>query len=622
MTETLNVFILAAGFGERLLPITSYIPKPLLPVAGKPVLQLILDRISELPLKHIGMNLHHKKTAIKEWLNCSTFRDKVRLFEEVQILGTGGALKNAERFLSEGMFLVHNADILSDTSLLRLLEEHKASGNLATLAVHDFSEFNNVSIDSEGLLTGVGNRVVRKSSEVRKVAFTGIAVYNREFLSFLPDGASSVVGAWINAAESGRIVGTHDVSGCYWTDIGTPPAYASAVIDKMRSEGETVYIHPSSQGCRNAMIDGYVVIEEGCTIHEGVSIRNCIVLPGGILGTNRSYKNCIVGQNLELALNEEEIVQSSGSDHMILIGTGGSDRKYFRVREGKGSLVIARYGHDDQDFHRHLHYTDFFMKHNAPVPKLLRADEVRMEAAFEDLGDLSLYSWLKCGRTGEEVETIYRKVIDIALMIHTVMTEHVSECPMLGERVFDYEHLRWETHYFMENFVGSVRNMKVGDTSRIEDEFQTLAAHVDSFPKTVMHRDFQSQNIMITRGMPRLIDYQGARIGPPAYDIASLLWDPYYRIEGEVRERLINYYTGKMRGHGVQDFDTEGFRDMLLSCRIQRHMQALGAYGYLSMVGGKRYFLKHVEEGLRLLKEDMILAKKEYPSIYELVLEL
>jgi NDP-sugar pyrophosphorylase family protein len=621
MTEPLNVFILAAGFGERLLPVTSYIPKPLLPIAGRPVLQTILERVSALPLKHIGMNLHHKKNAIKEWLNSSTFRGKVRLFEEDQILGTGGALKNAEGFLSGGMFLVHNADIVSDIDLVQLIEAHRTSGNVATLAVHDFPKFNTVSVDREGLLTGIGGHIIRKSSEDR-MAFTGIAVYDREFLRFLPVGASSVVDAWMTALVSDSRIGTFNVSGCYWTDIGTPPAYASAVIDKMRSEGETVYIHPSSQGCRNAEMDGYAAIEEGCTIHEGVSIRNCIVLPGGILGTNRSYKNCIVGQNLELALNEEEILQSSGPDHMILIGTGGSDRKYFRVREGKGSLVVARYGRDDQDFHRHLAYTEFLRKNGVPVPALLSANEERREAVFEDLGDLSLYSWLKCGRTGEEVETIYRKVIDIALMIHTVVTEHVSECPTLGERVFDYEHLRWETHYFMENFVGSVKNMKVGDTSRIEDEFQTLAAHVDSFPKTVMHRDFQSQNIMITKGMPRLIDYQGARIGPPAYDIASLLWDPYYRIEGEVRARLVNYYAGEMKGHGVQDFGTEGFRDMLLSCRLQRHMQAMGAYGFLSLVKGKRYFLKHVEEGLRLLKEDIILAKNEYPSIYELVLEL
>ena len=83
-----------------------------------------------------------------------------------------------------------------------------------------------------------------------------------------------------------------------------------------------------------------------------------------------------------------------------------------------------------------------------------------------------------------------------------------------------------------------------------------LAESVDSFPKAVVHRDFQSQNIMITRnGTPRLIDYQGARMGPPAYDLASILWDPYYRLEEDMRERLVCCYIEKMRAGLSSDSD-------------------------------------------------------------------
>lgn len=116
-----------------------------------------------------------------------------------------------------------------------------------------------------------------------------------------------------------------------------------------------------------------------------------------------------------------------------------------------------------------------------------------------------------------------------------------------------------------------------------------------------MHRDFQSQNIMITkRNIPKIVDYQGARIGPPAYDIASLLGDPYYRLADDMRERLLNYYIKKInvvqeeqsqsaKGHLI--ITEQEIRKSLLPCWLQRHMQALGAYGFLSKVKGKNIFL-------------------------------
>ncbi|HWR58747.1 MAG TPA: sugar phosphate nucleotidyltransferase, partial [Thermodesulfovibrionales bacterium] len=266
MTEPINIFIPAAGIGERLLPITRHIPKPLLPIAGKPVLEIILEKVSGLNLRDIGINLHHKRDALNDWISRSAFRQEVTTFTEDPILGTGGALRNAQGFLARGAFLVHNADILSDIDLGRLLDAHITSGNLATLAVHDFPQFNTVALDAMGFVKGIGELPAE-----RRVAFTGIAVYNPEFLGFLPEGASSVVDAWLAAELSGHRIGTFDVSGCYWHDIGTPSAYAAAVIDAMRSEGETVFIHPSVEGCRNAQMDGYVILEKQCRLPKGVS---------------------------------------------------------------------------------------------------------------------------------------------------------------------------------------------------------------------------------------------------------------------------------------------------------------------------------------------------------------
>ncbi len=152
MNDVINIFIPAAGTGERLRPITDHIPKPLVPVLGKPVLQHVLEKVSSLPFNKIGINIHHKKEAVEEWVSHCRLKEKIILFPEKTILGTGGALKNAEGFLKEGSFLVHNSDVLSDIDTVRLLEHHRSSGNLATLAVHDYPEFNNLFVDEKGFL--------------------------------------------------------------------------------------------------------------------------------------------------------------------------------------------------------------------------------------------------------------------------------------------------------------------------------------------------------------------------------------------------------------------------------------------------------------------------------------
>ncbi|KAF0144272.1 MAG: hypothetical protein FD156_1957 [Nitrospirae bacterium] len=621
---SLKIFLPAAGLGERLRPVTYHIPKPLLPILGRPLIEITLKKFSAVSSARIGINLHYKPEMIKEWIKSSVYADRAELFPEDPILGTGGALKNAEGFLSDSHFLVHNADILSDIDFVQLIGTHLASENIATLATHDYPKYNNVVIDDNGYVIDVenpGTSTPNPDRLARKVAYTGIAVYSPEIFKFLPDGVSHATVAWLAAAKAGHKVQALDFTGCYWNDIGTPASYASAIIDALRDSGETVYIHPSVKKCSSAEIDGYIIIEEGNELGQNVSLRNCVVLPSSL--PQGVFENCILGPDFKIALNESEILRSSND--AILIGTGGSNRNYYRIKKDKNTAVLMKCREGDADYHRHIEYTNFFLKHNIPVPQLIEATPEKMSAIFEDLGDISLYSWLRCKREDEAIEKMYRKVLDIAAQIHTSATANVSECPMLQNRIFDYEHYRWETGYFTERFVKGVRNTKPKNLSALEDEFHKLASKADSYPKTVIHRDFQSQNIMIHKGIPRLIDFQGARMGLPAYDIASILWDPYHRLEDAMRERLLGYYIQKINDfysplHLFTHSPTDPFT--LLLSRLQRHMQALGAYGFLSSVIGKKYFLKHIPEGLRLLKEDVVLVKNEYPELYGLVIKL
>jgi len=268
-----------------------------------------------------------------------------------------------------------------------------------------------------------------------------------------------------------------------------------------------------------------------------------------------------------------------------------------------------------------LAYTGFFARHAVPVPAMFSSDSASKRALFEDLGDTSLYAYLKLPRDTAGIESIYRAVMQSLVTIHTSATDRVAECPLLKTRIFDYDYFRWETTYFLDRFVVGLRKLAIGDRPAVDAALHRLAQGVNAAVRSIIHRDFQCQNIMIHGGVPRIIDYQGARMAPPAYDVASILWDPYHHLDDAVRERLLGYYVGEMKAHRPA-FDEKAFRQTLVGCRLQRHMQALGAYGFLAEVKGKKYFLKYVPEALALLRADIGEARQDYPELERLISSL
>ncbi len=647
-----NIFLPAAGLGERLRPVTNHLPKPLLPILGKPIIEGIAEKLTAVCDGRIGINLHWKPELIRAWAASSPWKDRITFFPENPILGTGGALKNAQSFLAGAPFIVHNSDILLDIDFSRLLEAHLSSGNTATLVCHRLPHLSNVVIDKNGQLVDVENAGESRPDPLivaDKVAYTGIAVYSPEILSFLPDGVSHATVAWIAASKAGHKVRAMDFTGSYWNDVGNPVTYARGVLDALREDGETVHVSPSAW-CGEVEMDGYFVLESGSEVTSGSKIRNCIAMPHTVV--SGTHDNEILGPDYSIALSEADmqpslhvaekkrvelsdplfarhfgIVEDSSSEQTlwsdaILIGLGGSDRRYYRVRNGGKTAVLMECRPDDPDYERHLTYTRFLEAHGVPVPALLAVDEAPKRALFEDLGDTSLYSYMKLPHETGVIEDIYQSVLDILVTMHSRVSQHIGECPTLGKRIFDYDYLRWETGYFLERFIQGLKEVCVRDVPGLQNEFHLLARKADSYSKTVIHRDFQCQNIMITAGgIPRVIDFQGARMAPPAYDVASILWDPYHLLDDGLRERLIAYYADEMN-QAAPGFNEQQFRESLLPCRLQRHMQALGAYGFLARIKGKKYFLKHVPQALRMLQEETAAAKNEYPELYELVQQL
>src|SRR4029078_4410886 len=161
---------------------------------------------------------------------------------------------------------------------------------------------------------------------------------------------------------------------------------------------------------------------------------------------------------------------------------------------------------------------------------------------------------------------------------------------------------RWEQNYFFENFLGRIFGLNEGRLRKIASlpALENIAERLAELPRVLVHRDFQSQNIIARSGHAYLIDFQGMRPGVAEYDLASLLFDPYVRFSANEREELYSYY---MERRGL--LSTPQMREILRLCAMQRLMQALGAYGFLGLVKGNRHFLAHVPAALDSLRNQI-----------------
>jgi hypothetical protein len=167
---------------------------------------------------------------------------------------------------------------------------------------------------------------------------------------------------------------------------------------------------------------------------------------------------------------------------------------------------------------------------------------------------------------------------------------------------FNSELYLWEQNYFFENCLGRLFKIEKEKLAQLASlpALQEIADRLASFPRVLVHRDFQSQNIIIRNGQAHLIDFQGMRPGLAEYDLASLLYDPYVDLPESERAELTAHYRGRQLENGIainDDFDLK-----LRLCAMQRLMQALGAYGFLGLVKGHEHFLTHVAAAMQSLQ--------------------
>jgi len=287
------------------------------------------------------------------------------------------------------------------------------------------------------------------------------------------------------------------------------------------------------------------------------------------------------------------------------LGKRGSDRTYFRIRwDGGRSAILVAYDPVRVENQYFADIAAFLSDIDVPVPRVFRHDPAACLMVMEDLGSLDLESFKDAA--WEERAPLYRKTLASVHRLHTVPAD---EFPYNRVRLMDPfgpDLYRWERDYFREHFVEGLCGIAIDPSlgEDLEKELASLAGRIDSSGHCLVHRDLQSQNVMVRGGEPFLIDFQGMRFGSLFYDLGSLLCDPYVEFpEGAVEELLSFYYDLSKR-----QSDWAEFRGRFWEASVQRLMQALGAYGFLGLKRGLKGYLDHVPAALRKLRAAAALA--------------
>jgi mannose-1-phosphate guanylyltransferase len=260
-----QAFILGAGLGTRLRPLTDVLPKPLVPLFHKPLAMWAVEACEAVGCKRFAINTHHLR---EKWEGFAADRD-VAFFHEPVLLETGGGLKNIENWLGDGSLLIHNGDIFSSMDLGKLANAHEASGDEVTLALRSSGGEKRISL-------GQSSRVEDVRSEVRGLpgthVFTGIYCVKKEFLKRLPAGeVIAVIPAFQDLVREGGI-GAVVLDEGEWMDLGDLESYLTAHRELNLQEP----VHPEA------------------VIGEGVAIRNSVIGKGARIATGARVSDSVV----------------------------------------------------------------------------------------------------------------------------------------------------------------------------------------------------------------------------------------------------------------------------------------------------------------------------------------
>jgi N-acetylmuramate 1-kinase len=282
---------------------------------------------------------------------------------------------------------------------------------------------------------------------------------------------------------------------------------------------------------------------------------------------------------------------------LIPIKKSGSERRFSRVcLPDKTSFIFMHYGTEIEENAYWADINKFLAVLDISVPQIIAQDIKQHFILLEDLGDIDL--WSQKALPWDKRSDYYIHALTQIRRLHACPLTQIPADLKLSES-YGPGLYKWEHDYFLENLVGEVCKIKPPSSllRELKEELESLSSRLQKIEPCLIHRDFQSQNIMIKDGKPVFIDFQGMRKGCLFYDLGSLICDPYVTFAAEERNELISFYYELMK----PAYSCDVFVNNFWQASAQRLMQALGAYGFLGFKKSKPAFLAHIDSGIKNL---------------------
>jgi len=300
MNTITHAFVLGAGLGRRLRPLTEDLPKPLIPIFQKPLITFALDHLIDAGLERFVINTH-KQAELFETSFCDNEYQghSVTLVHEPDLLETGGGIKNAERYLANDLFLTYSGDILTDVPLQPLIDEHFRRGNDVTLALRETGLASEVALRDQRVVD-----IANRYGIAGNLDFANIAVWNsnvfqqippRRKISFIP-----IVADWIG--KGGKIGGLVMNDG-KWFNIGSRAEYLDVHRTIIRERWTPYYVRTRDwpeRVAKSAIVDssaqlrGCSIVGENCQVGADAILEDTILWAGAQIASKSQLHGCIV----------------------------------------------------------------------------------------------------------------------------------------------------------------------------------------------------------------------------------------------------------------------------------------------------------------------------------------
>ncbi|MGQ9661443.1 MAG: sugar phosphate nucleotidyltransferase [Kiritimatiellia bacterium] len=618
-----KAIVLAAGYGKRMYPLTLETPKPLLTLWGHPILEHLLGLLFEWGVREVLINLHHRADRLVEHILSHPVRGmRIALSFESEILGTGGMLARARWFLdTDHPFWLVNSDIVIDLDPTPLLTAFRARNPLAVLWMHPTLGPRTVEV-RRGL-------IINFRSPCRKTAqrFTlcGLHLISPQILRYVPSAEqfASIIDIYESAMRAGeRIIGV-SVPSAFWADMGTPQNYLdshrrSRLARLWNLPGARLYsgvVDASvTRGPGRARVIGFACVASDAKLGRRTTLYDTVLMAGARTIGRCTLREAILAPGVRISGTAEGLwCKADGTDisalpkvlrkiewppdrcAISLLGPRGSGRRFIRVALGSRRAIVILYEPTRPENVRYAACASFLRHHGVSVPRLLLHDPTEQVTVIEDLGDASLQRLAATGKKSR-LRQLYGLVLEQMALLHTRATKAAErERPELAEpfsrAVYQYEH-----DLFLTRFARDHLRLPASCIAPLRRELTSLVGVLAHERRVLIHRDFQSSNVIFRRGRPFLIDFQGMRFGPAAYDLASLLCDPYVCLPESLQIEMLGYYARLVKRSLVP------LNRVFWYAAVQRLAQALGAFARFTASPETGHFARFIEPGLRMMR--------------------